>query len=412
MKENKKTNTLIKFKLNESIIDSELHLEEMHPTVEYELSERKHSLGKHPIFPVDEEKNFEHKLLIDYFKNAIKKYKKVFDESRVDPDVILHEMMPLVREIMLIEEPHVKELEKLAVDAIREEYGIDEDVVEIIAELVNDITIVEKIKNEKPEHVDVEFKNHAAMEEVRDEVYKRRFVNAMIQGAANEVDNVLDSIENEVMDINTQLPNKYLKLVTAGEIVNYMVPKLKNEVHGGAVNVEPPTKKKPVATIHAQGMVFPVLIHQLIIGVMELISCHALPKNNKVKNFIKNKADFTQATPWDIKLGNALWKRFTESLKPEDLKLKHHIYYDLIMLPLKEFNYKMREIMGNTKEGKKIIQELVDQVKLELELDNNPKLAKELKDNETFSIEDLFTDENSSENEDDLNNDKSIETEK
>ena len=395
--ENKKRNTLIKFKLNENIMDSEIHYEEMHPDIESDLSQGKHSLGKHPIFPMGDEKNFEHKLLIDYFKNAIKRYKKVFDVTHVDPDEILREMMPLVQSIMLIEHTHSRELEQLAVKTIREEYGIGEDAVDIIAELVPEITLIEKPRNEKPTHVDAEFKNHDAMEIVNGEVYKRRFIDAMIQGASNETADVLQSIEKEVMDINTLLPNRYMKLITAGEIINYMIPKSKSNVNGGAVIIGVPSKKNPKAFIHAQGMVFPVLIHQLIFGVMELISVHALPKNKIIREFVLNKADFTAATPWDIKLGNALWKRFTELMSPEDLKLKHHIFYELIMLPLKEFNHNMREIMGNTKEGKKIIKELVQQVKLELDLDANPQLAKEIAENETFSVEELLNDKDEDE---------------
>lgn len=395
MDENKK-NTLIKFKINENIIGSETHLEKLHPNVESDLKDRKHSLGKHPIFPMDEEQSFEHKLVLNYFKDAIKRYKKVFEVGNVDVDDVMRNIMPLVTSTMLIESAHNKELEKLAVEAIREEFGIDKDVVDINAELVPEITLMTKKMNDKPVHVDMEFKNHAEMEEVKDEVYKRRFINAMVQGAATKSSEILRSVENELMDINTLLPTKYLKIMTAGDIINYMIPKAKSKVNGGSVLVEFPSKKNPKAVIHAQAMIFPVLIYELVMGVMELISEHALPKNGKIKEYIKSKADFTAATPWDMKLGPALWSRFTDVIGPENIKLKQHIYYDLISMPVKEFNYNMREILAGTKEGKKLINDLATQIKADLEYDNlKDSDKKELEDNDTFSIEDLINDKDS-----------------
>jgi hypothetical protein len=45
--------------------------------------------------------------------------------------------MPLVRLGMAIEGPHIQELEELAIKMIREDFDMDEDVVEIRAKLTN-----------------------------------------------------------------------------------------------------------------------------------------------------------------------------------------------------------------------------------------------------------------------------------
>jgi hypothetical protein len=39
-------------------------------------------------------------------------------------------------------------------------------------------------------------------------------------------------------------------------------------------------------------------------------------------------------------------------IENDDFKLKHHIWNELVSLPVKEFNKKMKEIMAGTKEGK------------------------------------------------------------
>ncbi|CAM6000063.1 unnamed protein product, partial [Sphagnum balticum] len=142
-----------------------------------------------------------------------------------------------------------------------------------------------------------------------------------------------------------------------------------NAVSGGVVRVQFPTESNPKAIIYAQAMVFPVLIHELVKGVMELISGHGLPKNKRIGEYVINKADFLAAELWDMRLGPAIWEQFTEAVGGDDFNLKHQVYAELVSLPVKEFNTKMREIMAGTKEGKKIVKKIVDEVKAGLQED-------------------------------------------
>jgi hypothetical protein len=138
---------------------------------------------------------------------------------------------------------------------------------------------------------------------------------------------------------------------------------------------------------------------------MELISAHALPKNKKIGEYVINKADFLSAEPWDMRIGPGLWGRFTNMIEPDDFHLKHHIYTDLACLPVKEFNVKMREVMAGTNEGKKIIKNIVKEVKAGLQEDEFNKAMNEIskkndatmetnhddtKKDKGFNFEDLF----------------------
>ena len=78
---------------------------------------------------------------------------------------------------------------------------------------------------------------------------------------------------------------------------------------------------------------------------MELLSSHGLPEDNELRNYVVNKADFTEAEPWDMRLGPAIWERFTECFEAEDFNLKHHVYSELCSLPVNEFNRAFKEIM-------------------------------------------------------------------
>jgi hypothetical protein len=353
----------VKKTINESVLYPENLKERMHPQLEDDLVNQKHSLGKHPIFPEGDESSFEEKIMGERFHDVAKRYKRAYDVDSIDNNNVMKGMMPLVYETMGLEAKHKRALEKLAEKMIREEYDMDKDIVEIHAELTPNINMEGTKKNPKPMTVEMQFKNHDEMTNATDEVYKRRFLNAMTQGAAKKCNHMFHMVDDELTDLDPRLANKYSKMMASADYMYYIMPKMENGVSGGVVRVQFPTKDNPKAVIYAQAMVFPVLIHELVKGVMELLSAHGLPKNKKVGEYVINKADFLAAEPWDMRIGPGLWERFTCMIEPDDFHLKHHVYSEMAALPVKEFNVKMREVMAGTKEGSKIIKGVIDEIK-------------------------------------------------
>jgi hypothetical protein len=360
----------VKKTLNERVVYPENISERMHPTLEDELVNQRHSLGKHPAIPDGDETSFEEKIMGERFLEVTNRYKRAFDVDSIDNNVLLKNMMPLVYESIALESDHKEALEKLAEKMIREEYDMDEDTVEIVAELTSNISLEGTKKNEKPMPVEgMNFNSHDDIANANDEVYKRRFLNAMTQGAAKKCNHMFHMVDDDLIKLNPKLPNRYAKMMAAADYMYYVIPNMDNGVTGGIVRVEFPSKKNPKARIHAQAMVFPVLIHELVKGVMELLSAHGLPKNKNVAKYVINKADFLAAEPWDMRLGPAIWGKFTENIDVDDFGLKHHVYSELAKLPAKEFHGQMREIMAGTKMGKKIVKKIMDEVKQDIQLD-------------------------------------------
>ena len=368
--------------LNESIVYPEGVTERMHPKLEQDLAMRKHSLGNHPAFPEDDECTFEQKILGKRFDEVQKRYKRAFDVDKIDSKKAIKDMMGLVYDTMGLEAKHTKELQELAVKMIREEFDMGEDVVEIVAELIPEISLKGAKMNPKPMSVEgMEFERHDDFVKANEEVYKRRFLNAMTQGAAKKCNHMFHMVDEDLVNMDPRLPNKYHKLMSAADYMYYVVPNLEEggkAVTGGMVEVEYPSTKKQKAKIHAQAMVFPVLVHEIVKGVMELLSAHGLPKDKKLCEYITNKADFLAAEPWDMRIGPALWERFTDAIDPDDFNLKHHVYSELAALPAKEFHTQMKEIMAGTKEGKRIIKNIIETVKQEISQDEYHSALNEL----------------------------------
>jgi effector-binding domain-containing protein len=399
--------------LNESVVYPEGITERMHEKLEDDLVKRNHSLGKHPIFPEGDESTFEEKLIGERFTEVVNRYKRYFDTDRINNRDVIKETLPMVYETMGIEAKHKKALEKLAVEMIREEYNMGEDVVEIHAELTDTINMEGTKKNPKPMATEVEFKNHDEMVSANEEVYKRRFINSMIQGAAKKCNHMFHMADDKLIEMDPRLPNKYAKMMSAADYMYYVVPDLSGSVNGGVVRVQFPTASNPKAVIHAQAMVLPVLIHELVKGVMELVSAHGLPKKKRIGEYVINKADFLAAEPWDMRLGPGIWSRFTKMINPDDFNLKHHIYMEMVSLPVREFNTKMREVMAGTKEGKKIIDEMVKGIKAGLQEDEFNEAMNEIStkgeknsdidsDNKGFNFEELMGGKDGSDSDNDL----------
>jgi hypothetical protein len=354
--------------LNEAVVYPENLNERMHPDLEEQLRKDETSIGKHPAIPEGDEHSFTQKIMGERFSEVCKRYKRAFDVDKIDSKKVMSEMMPMVYETVALEAKHKKELEELAVKMIREEYDMSEDAVEIIAELTPKISLEGTKKNPKPMTVEgMEFDSHDDIVNANGEVYKRRFLNAMTQGAAKKCNHMFHMADDDLSNLDPRLPNKYAKVMSAADYMYYVIPKMENGVSGGVVKVDFPTKENPKAVIRAQAMIFPVLIHEIVKGVMELLSAHGLPKNKKVADYVINKADYLAAEPWDMRIGPAIWGRFTNAIPADDFNLKHHAYSHLASLPANEFNTQMKEIMAGTKKGNKIIEDIIHGVKRDLQ---------------------------------------------
>jgi len=353
--------------LNEAVVYPENMNERMHPSLEEDLRTDNHSLGKHPALPEGDEHSFTQKIMGERFNEVCKRYKRAHDVDEIDNRKVMAEMMPMVYETIGLESKHKQALQELAIKMIREEYDISEDAVEIVAELTPKISLEGTKKNPKPMAVEgMEFDSHDDIVNANAEVYKRRFLNAMGQGAAKKCNHMFHLADDELTNLDPKLPNKYAKMMSAADYMYYVMPKMEEGISGGVVKVDYPSAEKPKAKIHAQAMVFPVLIHEIVKGVMELLSAHGLPKNKKVADYVINKADFLAAEPWDMRMGPAVWGKFTDAVPADDFGLKHHAYAHLASLPPNEFNSQMKEIMAGTKKGKKIVEDIIHHVKHDL----------------------------------------------
>jgi hypothetical protein len=371
--------------LIESLLYSDDVRERMHPSVESDLIENKTSFGDNPCFPVSDERNFMTKIVSERFKEVVERCRRAFDVDEINNQEIKNMMMPIMREVLTMEGKHKKTLEELAIKMVKEEFDIH-DEVQFEVELSPRIELA-NIKETPSDDILTEFEDHEEMEYANDSVYKRRFINGMINGAAKKVNHMFHLVDDELTKLNPRLPNNYSKLMSGTDYIYFQVPDLKTSVNGGSCVVDygnSESDNRPV--IKAKAMVFPVLIHELVKGCMEVLSAVGLPTKENIAEYVVNKSDYLQAELWDLRGGPALWGKFCSMMPAEDFKLKHHVYSDLVQLEPKEFFTAMKEVLGGTKRGKEIINEILNEVKRELKEDS----YRESIGDDFFGAEDLI----------------------
>tara|TARA_R110000796_G_scaffold11198_5_gene37385 strand:+ start:9398 stop:10624 length:1227 start_codon:yes stop_codon:yes gene_type:complete len=381
----------IENRLNESRMKYEDgHSERMHPALAKQLREKNHSLGTHPIFPEGDEMNFEEKLMSDRFAEVLKTYKRHSGQENVDMSTIYRDQMSLLGDTINLEIEHKDELEAIAINLVREEFDVTEADVEIIANLTTELDTA-GIREQPDDTVELDFDSHADIDIAKGEVYKRRFVNAMIQGSAKKVNHMFHLADEQLQDLNPHLPSHYSKLMANADYV-YMVNDTIGQdkrMIGGTVKVEFPKVDGNRPKIIAEAMTLPVLIHEIVKGVMEILSAHGLPEDGRLAKYVLGKADFMAAEAWDMRLGPPIWEKVMDSIPAEEFHLKHHVYTELVGLPVEEFNDVMREIMLGSRSGKAKVAEIIDEVKDDLRNDEFDNAMEKLSDDDDFGPEDL-----------------------
>lgn len=359
--------------------------ERMHRKLEEDLINNRTSLGESPCFPVGNERNFATTVVGERFKNVVNRVKETYNVRDIDETQLRLEMIPLLKSVVELEKKHKKKLEELAIKMVKEEFDIPENI-KIEAELTTNIDR-NGTKDIPDSDLVVEFDDHDEMVYANDSIYKRRFANAMNQGAAKNVNHMYHMVDNELGELDPTLLNSYKKVMASADYMFYLYPDLSQTMNGGKCDVDfgSEDEEKPT-TIVAKGIIFPVLIHELVKACMEILSMHGLPNKENIAEYVINKSDYLQAEHWDMIIGPGLWNRFCQAIPANDFNLKHHVYADISKLEPSEYASTMREILGGTKKGKMLVESMLEEIKEEIKRDDyNDAMGDSL-----FEIDDLL----------------------
>jgi len=259
--------------------------------------------------------------------------------------MLFQEMMSKVPGITRIEGRHREELEQLAIDACLEETQVPADWFTIEALLnrapinISDFRMQatkpkKKEDEETPEIPSFDVEDLTDEEVMELEIHKRNMINALVQGAAKKGHYIFQKpeIKSRLDEIDPQLYPSYLKIMSINDFMYFSMEqmiemmsqtgngvagkvKLENkdedEDEGGEGEDEPDTK------IVAEGLIFPILCHEIIKGLEESIARHGLPEDPEMSQQVRGVTDVLSNEPMQLRIGPEIVEKLRFALPDE-----------------------------------------------------------------------------------------------
>ena len=394
---------LINKVINEAPVDYGDYPERMHPKTQSNIEDPEKNLyGKNKAFKggtsdVEKMTSTRFKDIVDYVKRY---YGIVDDQGRPNKSInitdqrvkygIQVEQMRAVQEVMRLEGPKKDELKDLALEIAAKEEGwlpysktledaIDEGMVEkepsrgagtkYKFEFVNVLTFLneEKInpnqfqmeKEEEPEfeipaNFSFDVDELTPQEEFQLEVEKRNVINAIIQGKGKKGQFAFQAFKDRLDEIDPRLYPLYNKIMSANDLMYFTDEDLIEAMGGnaaGSSGVEEDGDDEDRDMVIANGLIFPILLHELVKGFA------AIPTREQWRGMDPGKAqdvmgqtDVFSNEPMQFRVGGELITKL-RFLLPDDLtvnienrELLPFFERLLYAVPAEEF---LKEIMAN-----------------------------------------------------------------
>lgn len=347
--------------------------ERMDPNLERKLADPESLYAKNPAMKKGAEDV--QRLVSTRFGKVADKLKQVTGVDDISPQhvqgMIYREMMNKLPRIMSIESRHKEELEELAKEICLEETEIPSDWFEIDAKLnrsainTSDFRYREE-KPKKEKNPEMEISSFDIDELTDEEIlelekHKRNIINAIIQGAAKKGHYLFQKpeVKERLDEIDPSLYNDYLGIMAINDFLYFsmeqMIEMMSQTGQGvaGKVKLESNDdeddddgdeggEEKPDTKIVAEGLIFPILCHEIIKGLEEAKGRHGLPKDPELAMTVMGQTDTLANEPMQLRIGPEIVERIRFALPDEifteDNKgLINWFHTVLYQIPAKEF---------------------------------------------------------------------------
>lgn len=375
--------------------------ERMDPSIEKKITDKTTPYAGHPGLP-KLDRDVVEIISSQRFKQSVENVRRFMgDTSSIQgpPQRVLMGLMQsamrLFPKISSIEQNHKEFLEKLAVDLVVKEMAIPDGALQFDAELVSGMMgAVEGMRGQSeepsPEEVKDAFKSANenadeleafmdAMEQFDQQKAKRRFINALIGGASKKGHYMYQLVGEELNRLHPELIRMYGMSQSILDHLYWIYPEDMSQMMsasggGQAGQSEVDTETDP-PTVKARGITFPILLHELVKGVFEVLGTHGLPDDPRQAEMVIASQDTLPSEIWDLRLGPIFWEKFTaaypDELFEEDKKyIQHYLFQRFSSLDPKKFFKLTKFILSDDPKGKQVLQIMVDEIVEELKEQN------------------------------------------
>ena len=380
-----------KKRIHEAPIDYGDRPERMSPDVEGKINRGETPLSKNPAFPDIQggqvPQTFEQLIASKRFKDVVDKVKRYTGQENISGQNALMQlqmaMMRGVQDLFAIQRNNKEYLENLAVDLVRKEMGVRPDQLQYDAKLVGmgeiDMEGFSK-EGEEPEEEEIEQNFQQQEEDIEDfitaferfdiEKAKRRFINALIQGSSKKGHYMFELVRDELDRIDPRLLNLYGVVMSINDLMYWVLPDQMMDMmmsQSGVGGKEEVDIETDPPTVKARGLFFPILVHELIKGTMEVLGTQGLPDDPKQAEMVMASTDTLANEVWDLRLGPVIWEKFLtaypERLFDEDKKfIQSYLFARFSALSSDEFFNLAKMILRGDAKATSILDKMVTEI--------------------------------------------------
>ena len=413
----------MKKNLKEAPIDYGDRPERMAPDIQSKIEKGETPLSDSPAFPdQDGDDRFEELIASKRFKDVVEKVKRYTGLTNVSGQNAFMQLqmmlMQAVQKVKEIESGNEEYLENLAVDLVKKEMSLPDDAFQYDVELIGSPSQMDTSKmrsqSEEPSSEDIEQNFGVTEDEAEEDLdnfmaafdkfdmekAKRRFINSLIQGASKKGHYMFNLVEEELNRVNPELLNLYGVLMSINDLIYWIMPdeaaQMMAETGQGVAGSEEIDETTDPPTIKAKGMFFPVLIHELLKGVYEVMGTQGLPDDPKQAEMVMASQDTLPYEIWDLRLGPVIWEKFME-VYPDELfeddmrEIQNYLFSRFSALSTEQFFELAKEILSGSEEGKKAVRAMVDEIIQEIKDEEYEESMSQFRDDDDdFDLDDFL----------------------
>lgn len=251
--------------------------------------------------------------------------------------------MQLLPEIIEAESPYKDQLEVLAKEILLKAYPIVEQTgIEIQAQLVGPGALTMQQSNPPDEQEVEEFIEKAGID-------KRRIINAITQGASIRgtkafyiFKDVLDVMDESLIEkYNDIIGNAYGIYDDDNAIAMMLAMMSQNAASQGGESEVDWDEEEGTLVIKAKAIIFPILIHELVKGLYEILSLQGFSGDAEKNKQIVSKVDKATNEPEDLRYGKFIYDALANHIidSPYDpAKLRELFFIEVYKLSDEEFH--------------------------------------------------------------------------
>ena len=300
--------------------------------------------------------------------------------SKQIQQMIYMEQMAKLQNIMRIEAAHKDELIQLAIDASLEEGEVPEGWYQIEGHLGEQPSTDDfRYQPEEPEDEEEDDEEKLEIpsfnvedltdeEELELEKHKRNIINAIIQGAAKKGHYIFQKpdVKARLDAIDPSLYRDYLGIMAINDFMYFtmeqMIEMMSQTGQGvaGKVSLDDADdegeegeeggggEEQPDTKIVAEGLIFPILCHEIIKGLEEAKGRHGHSKNPDIREKVRGAVDVLSNEPMQLRIGPEIVEKLRHAMPNEIFEesnkgLINWFHILLYQIPAQEF----LEIIGN-----------------------------------------------------------------